>query len=207
MINKLQTIHLIRTKQQGLVLFIALIALLAMSLAATALIRSVDTGVLVAGNLAFKQSALMSGDASLAAASNYIITNSLTLTTDNETSGYYASTTNDTSDPDYLDLRAAATWDNTQSELVAGAGFATGKDTSGNTVRYIIQRMCRNEGAPDAAGTDCLFGTAVVGGASKQVCKNSGCGPDPTAPSPAYRVTSRVSGPKNTVSFTQAYIY
>lgn len=207
MMNNLQKMPLVHTKQRGLVLFIALIALVAMSLAAAALIRSVDTGVLVAGNLAFKQSALMSGDASLAEASNYITTNSLTLTSDNEASGYYASTTNDVNDPDYLDLRAAATWDDAKSDLATGTGFTAGVDTSGNTVRYVIQRMCRNEGNPQAAGTECLFGTAVAGGDSKQGCDNIGCGASNTSPSPAYRITSRVSGPKNTVSYIQAYIY
>ena len=41
--------------QRGLVLFFALIALVAMSLAALALVRSVDTSTLISGNLAFRQ--------------------------------------------------------------------------------------------------------------------------------------------------------
>ena len=41
--------------QQGVILFIALIVLVAMSLAGIALMRSVDTNVLIAGNLAFRQ--------------------------------------------------------------------------------------------------------------------------------------------------------
>ena len=49
-------------KQKGLVLFLALIALVAMSLAAAALVRSVDSGILAAGNLAFKQAAIMSAE-------------------------------------------------------------------------------------------------------------------------------------------------
>ena len=57
--------------QQGLVLFVALIALVAMSLAAAALVRTVDTGVMVAGNLAFKQSATMSADSGITAAYDF----------------------------------------------------------------------------------------------------------------------------------------
>ena len=49
-------------KQRGVVLFLTLVALLAMSLAAVALIRSVDTSTLIAGNLAFKQSAMSSAN-------------------------------------------------------------------------------------------------------------------------------------------------
>jgi Tfp pilus assembly protein PilX len=44
-------------RQRGAILFIALIVLVAMSLAGIALMRSVDTNVLIAGNLAFRQSA------------------------------------------------------------------------------------------------------------------------------------------------------
>ena len=48
--------------QRGLVLFFALIALVAMSLAALALVRSVDTSTLISGNLAFRQAATTSAD-------------------------------------------------------------------------------------------------------------------------------------------------
>jgi len=48
--------------QRGVVLFVALIALVVMSLAAVALIRSVDTATIIAGNLAFRQSATTSSD-------------------------------------------------------------------------------------------------------------------------------------------------
>jgi Tfp pilus assembly protein PilX len=40
---------------RGAVLFIALIVLVAMTLAGIAIMRSVDTATLIAGNLAFKQ--------------------------------------------------------------------------------------------------------------------------------------------------------
>src|SRR4051812_10143783 len=50
-------------KQGGVVLFIALVVLVAMSLAGIAMVRSVDTGSLVAGNMAFKQGATLAGDA------------------------------------------------------------------------------------------------------------------------------------------------
>ena len=54
--------------QGGMVLFFALIALVAMSLAGLVLVRSVDTSTIIAGNLAFKQAATTSGDAGAEAA-------------------------------------------------------------------------------------------------------------------------------------------
>ena len=49
-------------RQQGVVLFIALIVLVAMSLAGVAMVRSVDTSLGIAGNLAFKQSTIQGSD-------------------------------------------------------------------------------------------------------------------------------------------------
>ena len=51
-----------RRAQRGVILFVALIVLVAMSLTGIALIRSVDTNVLVAGNLAFRQGATAAAD-------------------------------------------------------------------------------------------------------------------------------------------------
>jgi len=51
--------------QQGIVLPITLIVLVAMTLAGIALLRSIDTSSIIAGNLAFKQSATASGDAGI----------------------------------------------------------------------------------------------------------------------------------------------
>ena len=48
-----------RDNQRGVVLFIALIVMVAMSLAAIALIRSVDTTTTVIGNLAFRQASIL----------------------------------------------------------------------------------------------------------------------------------------------------
>src|SRR5271166_4374168 len=47
------------TRQRGVVLFIALIVMVVMSLAALGLIRSVDTTTQVLGNLALRQAAIM----------------------------------------------------------------------------------------------------------------------------------------------------
>ncbi len=186
-----------KINQQGLVLFIALIALVAMSLAAVALIRSVDTSTLIAGNLAFKQSSLMTADSSISLASNYIRANGGSSTLDNNVAnvGYHATAKN-------LDYKAAATWTNVNSILASGAGFTAGVDSSGNTVRYLIERMCKSQG-PATSG-NCLL-AAVVGAQSNTGCPG-GC-PSSPGTTPVYRITSRVTDSKNTVSFMQAYIY
>ena len=51
-----------RCRERGTIIFIALIVLVAMSLAGIALMRSVDTANLIAGNLAFKNAIAFQGD-------------------------------------------------------------------------------------------------------------------------------------------------
>lgn len=49
-------------RQRGVVLLIALIVLVAMTLAAIGMMRSVDTGIVITGNMAFKQTTVHAGD-------------------------------------------------------------------------------------------------------------------------------------------------
>ena len=68
-----------RRAQQGVILFIALIVLVAMSLAGIALMRSVDTNVLIAGNLAFRQANTALGDVGVEAARTWLFANMASL--------------------------------------------------------------------------------------------------------------------------------
>jgi Tfp pilus assembly protein PilX len=195
--------------QRGVVLFFALIALVVMSLAAVALIRSVDTSTMIAGNLAFKQSATSSGDAGVEAAIRWLAAteaanNTKNIYTDathefnitNASNGYYSNA--DTA----LGLFANSTWN-----AIAAAPIT---DPSGNKIWYVIQRMCRTANQV-LSTTNCLFSSAAVNSNNQTtplystVCSGPGC---PVAgQSPEYRITSKITGPKNTVSYIQAFIY
>ncbi|MDD5384646.1 MAG: pilus assembly PilX N-terminal domain-containing protein [Gallionella sp.] len=202
-------------KQRGVVLFFALIALLAMSLAAVALIRSVDTSTMIAGNLAFKQAATTSGDAGIEAAITWLTATDTAATTaragtantvlndlthpfnvTNAANGYYSNADS------ALNLFADATWNAITIPAVT--------DNSGNSKRYIIQRMCRTANALVTA-QNCLFSGAIqdTNGQNiplpQDVCTGAGC---PAAgQTPQMRITTRVDGPKNTVSYVQAFVY
>src|SRR6187399_3021659 len=52
-------------RERGVVMFIALLVMVALSLAGIALIRSADTATVVSGNLAFKQAAVYAVDRSI----------------------------------------------------------------------------------------------------------------------------------------------
>lgn len=184
-------------KQAGVVLFIALIALIVMSLAAVALIRSVDTNTMIAGNLSFKQSALISADSGVETALTWLSdpAKETVLGRDNSTSGYYASFSED----------AKALADGSNAQPATGANITAGVDSSGNTIRYVIERMCKNTGAADTS--HCLYGPAGEDENSKSHCDLSNpCLGEPTG-ALLYRITTRVTGPKNTVSYSQAFVY
>lgn len=202
-VSHVKKLHQAQLKvQSGLVLFVALIALVVMSLAAAALIRSVDSGVLVAGNLAFKQSALMATDNGIAEAYRFITDTPAALnnTNANGYSSQYA---------DIANIKSAALWTNANSKLAP----TDPSDLTNNETRFIIQRMCRNTGIPD--GTHCLMGDTASGANSKGGQCQGGCaaggsgagGLGGNSGAAMYRVTVRVIGPKNTASYLQAFIY
>jgi len=218
---KLQYRH--ANRQRGVVLFFALIALVVMSLAAVALIRSVDTGTLIAGNLAFKQAATTSADngletaiTALNAAQASMVTAGISVLNDtgcpsacsnilnasNPSIGYYSN-----ADPTII------LTDSSSSNSIWNSGsmpVGTGPDDSGNTIRYIIQRMCRSANQSPSK-PNCLFSSPTLDNNGQEVplpstiCQGSGC---PVAgQAPEYRITSRAAGPGNTYSYVQAFVY
>jgi len=194
--------------QQGLALMVALIVLVAMSMAGIALMRSVDTASLIAGNLAFRQGATLSGDAGVEAARTFLLgAGNNNLGNDQTADGYYATS------QDNLDLTG-----NTASKTIsvawpgtAGTGSAPvclAKDAAGNTACYIIHRLCNDNGPLDAA-TCSTQTTARAGsslGATRPMATYQERGWKDVATMAYYRVTVRVAGPRNNVSYIQAFI-
>jgi type IV pilus assembly protein PilX len=67
--NRPQTL----SAQRGVIMIIALIVLVAMTLGGIAMVRSVYTTNLIAGNLAFRESAVSSGDTGVEAAVAFLL--------------------------------------------------------------------------------------------------------------------------------------
>jgi type IV pilus assembly protein PilX len=184
-----------RRAQGGIVLFISLIVLVAMTLAGVSLMRAVDTGLVVAGNMAFKQSAIMVADRGTQEAVQWLQTNSAgtTLQNTNVSQGYFSSAPTG-GEPNWFD---AASW--AQSVAVNGGA----PDASGNVVRYVIHRMCLHPDAP--YDTDCALYfpmSAAASGGSMQVGSPQFIG----TPQLYYRVTTRIEGPRDTVSVIQTSV-
>lgn len=214
--------------QRGVSLFFALISLLAMSLAAVALIRSVDTSTMISGNLLYKQSATTSAEGGINAVVTWLAAtqaaNASLNVVNNAAHGFNVTClatraigTVNASDPGCaavipgyhssadpaINLTATTTWNGVND-------VAVGTDVNGNTIRYIIQRMCRNANLP-VQNAGCLFSSGILDTNGQNillpqdVCTGTEC--PGLGASPNFRVTVRVDGQKNTVSYVQAFVY
>lgn len=186
------------SKQGGLVLFIALIVLVAMTMAGIGMVRSIDTGTMVAGNLGFKQTALNSSEAGLQQAYDWLVANAGGggLSNTNTAQGYYSS--RPAAEPDWT---ATETWED---------AVVMAEDATGNTVSYVIHRMCTQPDTPyngtnSGVANQCAMTSSTTtpgAGGSMSVGSYSFAG----TPQVFYRITARSQGPRNTESYVQAMV-
>lgn len=189
-----------RGRQRGTVLFIALILLVALSLAGIALVRSVSTSNIIAGNLAFQQAATHSADVGIETALTFLQTNSGAGSTTLHNSVLTGTGTRYVARRE--DPAAGASWDTFWNSSLAASGAVNtlATDAAGNTVSFVIHRLCDNAGAPSYPG--CSAPPVDTGLASSSM----GAGVVHVAGDKQvyYRVTARVTGPRNTLSYVQA---
>jgi len=181
-----------RQSQRGVVLFIALVVLVAMTLAGIALSRSVGTGILVAGNLAFQRGATSAGDAGIEAGRAWLTAqNADTLRVDQP--GRYIANWQTTFDP------ATFAW--------GSQAFHVGFDSAQNEIWYVVHRLCKNsDESPNAPGQQCVSLTSS-GATGSKAAASYGSAPLRGTLQPYYRITVRVKGPRNTVSYVQSVMY
>jgi len=203
--------------QRGVVLVIALIALVALSLAGIAMMRSVDAGNLISGNMSFKQASVVMSDfamnRAMAHVSGVVVGTSRFSNFPVAQPYYFASYQQadalgrplalvnqqsclrlDRNDPNNTSVNPNATtfW------ILDGNNNNTGFCAS-----IFIERMCSNavEGkAPDY--NYCVLSTS--GGQSG----GGGVGPGEklkSQESPYYRITIRTEGAANTQSYVQGF--
>ena len=203
-------------RQRGVILVLVLIVLVALTLAAVALNRSTVTANGIAGNLGFKQSATSSADQGLEAAVAWLENNtgqassasasscaigSTVLACDQAARGYLATRQDPGFAQDWPDLWAALVSAGAQPGQPNGGAA----DAAGNTVAYLIQRMCSSTGDP-ANGTCSSLPDAVGCGSGMGLGSNGGGGNLNCKSQVYYRITVQVSGPRNTAAWVQAMV-
>lgn len=194
-------------RQRGVVLLIALIVLVAMTLAGLGMMRSIDTGTIVAGNIGFREAAVATGDSGIESARTWLMANINSLDADNPAVGYYSTR------QDLLDFTGNRTeggtdgvnWGGSDPTQTVTAYTLGTVDTSGNTVYYLIHRLCSIPGSINAPGQTCAT-VAVSGTGSSQSAPDYSSYALSVKNQVYFRVTARVNGAKNTVSYVQAVL-
>ncbi len=192
-----------------MVLFFALVALVLLTMTGIGFMRAVDTNQLLAGNLAFSRASVAIADMGMEAArttaanlgsANLLRANGAAGT------GYFAyvdSSAANTANGAFNDYRQ---YDWTQAAIVntAVAPFttATAALMNGYTVSYLIHRMCMSPGDPKIA--NCL--TAASGGNNEGAVSNSNNQGSGSPLTPMYRVTIRVTGPRQSTTYIQVWM-
>ncbi len=193
---------MILRRQRGVILFIALIVLVAMSLAGVALIRGVDNANLIAGNLAFRQGATHAADWGVELARSWLSSQSA-VTLDSDQPGV---------------TNGSAYWANMQGSVdFTGRDPNPGKiafdwstastavdDGNGNSVQFVINRLCDASGP--SASANCIRNSS--GGTASGTKSGAAYGTFALSASTQiyYRITARVVGPRNTVSYVQVVV-
>lgn len=194
-------------KQSGIVLVITLIVLVAMTLAAISLIRSVDTTNVIAGNLAFHSSATDAADMGIAQAATLLtgvftakgLYCDQTLPPPAGCMSGYRSRVEPHLEPPYPNT----TWDSFWANVSVNAKNAV-NPPNGFTVGYVVERICDNTD-PDATCSKAVpipDVTCGSGGGSRDAPATI-CLPISLT---YYRVTVRSAGPRNTVSYVQTIL-
>ncbi|MBT9456891.1 MAG: hypothetical protein IV092_04270 [Burkholderiaceae bacterium] len=210
--------------QRGVSMLFSLIAVVVLTLGAVALVRTVDTGALVLGNLGFKQDALAAGSVATERAIAWLQANvGPTLDADNQALGYYQ-TSRAALDPTGRTVATAAAslvlvdWDNSECAvpgrndrptvcLKAAAAINVG---GGNVSRYVITRLCEIVPGSNPPLKDCAQPVTAStttssqrGSISYSAAKHFS---DKTAGT-YYRIVTRTVGVRGTVAYAETLVH
>lgn len=191
-------------------LIFALITLVILLIGAVAISRSINSSQFAIGNIGFKRDLTNQGERALQIALDAVRTGGALATlstrnTDLVAANYKATLlpTNAQGIPNALlsDTAFAAVGVSTNDITVAGMGV---------TIRYVIDRVATSTGSCSSS-TCTLANQSVFGGGSSEWINsqtNSGsasnANPSAVPQQPIYRITLRVTGPRNTMSFFQS---
>lgn len=187
--------------QQGVVLFLALIVLVAMMLGGVALFRSMDIATISVGNISMQRNATRSGDAAVEAAVTWLTGQGNGLFNDAPANGYMAA-----------GISSGAvkgsnqTWAEYWQQLASVyTPTSLAEDAAGNTASYLIQRLCTMSGRPyDATGG------VPVSCVEPPATGSTNCPSPPCATRVSgtyYRILVRTTGPRGVTSFLQVMLF
>jgi Tfp pilus assembly protein PilX len=214
----------LRRAARGVSLVFSMMTLVALSLAAVALIRSVDTGSAVLGNLSFKQDTLLAADDASRQAIDWLRARAVgnTLYADVAADGYRAALI-PTLDPTGVRstdaTRTLIDWDGNACASVSGPRAACIAPlsqplqiTTGNaavSARWLIQRVCSTAGDPTGAAVTCAkpLSSTLAADPDKGDKNYANPGMQQVVLAQYFRIIVRATGGRNTSSVTETLVH
>lgn len=211
-------------RQRGLSLLYAMLALAALGLASIALMRAVSTSSMVSGNLSFQQDATVASDQAVRQAIGMlyakISVNQSGLDNDLAAIGYYASTdelVDVTGSQLSIATRKLVRWSGSYcGEQISGSyascdlvPYSIPAEINGNRASFVIFRLCNATGDSTAVAINCArpLSASVVSATNEARDYAGGRGASSSVVSPYYRIVVRVSGARNTTSYTETIVH
>ena len=199
-------------RERGVVLFIALIAMVVLSLAGVALIRSVDTSGSVAGNIAFREASVTAVNLAIEQAVDWLyVSKTLKPDTNIDVTHHYYGKLQAGEKPNGVPAVLSGTYTSMTGSYPFGA--ANVYPTTNAEIRSVIERVCATAAPVPAAPGQLSFAQKLQYcdelppkvSVAKTSMKLKGI---TLPPIPLYRVTVRVDLPgTNTSTYAQAMLH
>jgi len=189
----------IRDRQRGVALIYGMISIVVLMISAAALMRGMDTATALAGNAGFHRDLVNESDRGIVAARDQFTNANGSLNTSAKRNAAIAAVNYSEvalpNDPNGIPL---ALIDDNQFAAIGNAADINDA-ANGVSIRYVIDRLCTQTGTPSIA--NCVPYTPA--GDTKGSIRIQRAG---AATSWAYRISVRVTGPKNAMTFVQTMI-
>jgi len=171
-------------RQGGLVLFVTLIVLIAVTLGTIAIVRSMDTSNVISGNFAFKQAAMQASDRAITDALNNLPTIVAAAGGNTNVASRYYSTRQ--APIDTLGIPTVVNWASVDCRDEDNNACDPAVDNGRYRIQYVIERQC-------AANPDLADMADIKAKCDYEVVQAT----PPEAIAVRYRVIVRVQGPRN----------
>jgi type IV pilus assembly protein PilX len=189
-------------RQKGMVAtLMAVIVMIATLLALLALIASVDTSNVIAGNMNFRQGLAQEAERAYTAATGNVAFSGTASESDNAAIGYSSIIL--TADSTRPDLPSVLTGSIAAGKPPAGVVALPALTSTANSVYYVVERLCTSTGP--ASNTNCIIPVPFISGGSNSNQTSDGNHFLPIG-IPAYRLTTRVDGPRSTSGYVQTVL-
>ena len=191
-----RTLAMPGARQHGVVMILVLIGLVAMTLAGIALIRGSQTSSMIAGNFAFRQASLATADTAVELAFAQLDTIVAGLAEAPYPGGCAAGACT------YYPTRQATDANGIPTVVGDWSGVPANIVNTSYTTQYVIDRLCAGPTPVTDRSGNCFVGSGTGAGGSRKVGDTNFSATQQVN----YRVSVRVTGPRNTISFIQAIV-